>query len=93
MASHILWLPTSRQAKYLAKQATDTFFVRAGDISSAGMIFLAAQLDLPLRAVAFSNVILVVAWLLLAKAILREREALLQPTGSSRGRQALAQLA
>ena len=27
-----LWLPTSREAKYKAKQAVDSFFVRAGDV-------------------------------------------------------------
>lgn len=74
----MLWLPTSRRAKYLAKQATDTFFVRAGDISSAGMIFVVARLSLPLRAVTLGNVALVVVWLLLARGILRERRALLR---------------
>jgi ATP:ADP antiporter, AAA family len=73
---NMLWLPTSRRAKYLAKQATDTFFVRAGDVVSAGLIFLAADLGLPPRAVALSNVVLVAAWLLLARVILRERAAL-----------------
>ena len=36
---NMLWLPTSRRAKYLAKQATDTFFVRMGDIMSAAIVF------------------------------------------------------
>ena len=93
---NMLWLPTSRRAKYLAKQATDTFFVRAGDIFSAGMIFVAAQLGLPPRAVAASNVLLVVAWLFLARAILKQHEGLLhpqQPRESSSARQSLTQLA
>jgi len=92
---NMLWLPTSRRAKYLAKQATDTFFVRAGDISSAGLIFVTMQMGLPPRAVAMSNVILVVAWFMLAGAILRQRATLLQPEdgGASIGRQPLAQLA
>jgi AAA family ATP:ADP antiporter len=34
-----LFLPTSRQAKYKAKQAIDTFFVRLGDVLSAGLVF------------------------------------------------------
>ena len=29
-----LWLPTSREAKYKAKQTVDSFFVRAGDVHS-----------------------------------------------------------
>ena len=31
-ARQALWLPTSREAKYQAKQAIDSFFVRAGDV-------------------------------------------------------------
>ena len=31
-----LWLPTSREAKYKAKQAVDSFFVRVGDVLQAG---------------------------------------------------------
>ena len=31
-----LWLPTSREAKYKAKQAVDSFFVRAGDVHPGG---------------------------------------------------------
>ena len=34
-----LWLPTSREAKYKAKQAVDSFFVRAGDVIQAGIVF------------------------------------------------------
>ena len=30
-----LWLPTSREAKYKAKQAVDSFFMRAGDVIQA----------------------------------------------------------
>ena len=35
-----LWLPTSREAKYKAKQAVDSFFVRAGDVIQAGVVFV-----------------------------------------------------
>ena len=34
---HSLFLPTSREAKYKAKQAIDTFFWRAGDLLQAGV--------------------------------------------------------
>ena len=34
-----LWLPTSRQAKYKAKQAVDSFCVRAGDVMQAGIVY------------------------------------------------------
>ncbi len=35
----ILFLPTTREQKYKAKQAIDTFFVRAGDLLSAALVF------------------------------------------------------
>jgi ATP:ADP antiporter, AAA family len=72
---NMLWLPTSRPAKYLAKQATDTFFVRAGDISSAALVFVAVRLEWPGWAIPLSSMALVGAWLLLARGILRERAA------------------
>ena len=34
-ARQLLWLPTTREEKYKAKQAIDTFFVRGGDVLSA----------------------------------------------------------
>jgi AAA family ATP:ADP antiporter len=39
-AKQMIWLPTSREQKYKAKQAIDTFFVRAGDMLAAGLVFL-----------------------------------------------------
>jgi len=39
-AKQMLWLPTSREEKYKAKQAIDTFFVRFGDMLAAGLVFL-----------------------------------------------------
>ena len=39
-----LWLPTSREAKYKAKQAVDSFFVRMGDVIQAGLVFLGERL-------------------------------------------------
>ena len=36
-ARQLLWLPTTREEKYKAKQAIDTFFVRGGDVLSAGV--------------------------------------------------------
>ena len=37
-----LWLPTSREAKYKAKQAVDSFCVRAGDVLQAGVVYAAS---------------------------------------------------
>jgi ATP:ADP antiporter, AAA family len=58
-----LWLPTSREAKYKAKQAVDSFFVRAGDVVQAGIVFTGERLALAVPAFAAINVVLVGAWL------------------------------
>ena len=58
-----LWLPTSREAKYKAKQAVDSFFMRAGDVLSAGVVFGGERLALAVPAFATVNVVLVGAWL------------------------------
>jgi AAA family ATP:ADP antiporter len=58
-----LWLPTSREAKYKAKQAVDSFFVRMGDVASAGIVFVGEALALAVPAFAITNVVLVGGWL------------------------------
>jgi len=67
-----LFLPTSRAAKYKAKQAIDTFFVRAGDVSSAGLVFLGTSLGFATRHFALVNLGFVLVWLVFAAAIGRE---------------------
>jgi len=65
-----LYLPTSREAKYKAKQANDTFFVRFGDVLSAGLVFAGTTwLGFAPRQFALVNVVLIVVWLVLAIAI------------------------
>jgi len=65
-----LYLPTSREAKYKAKQANDTFFVRFGDVVSAGMVFAGTVwLGFAPKHFALVNVGLIVIWLILAIAI------------------------
>jgi AAA family ATP:ADP antiporter len=58
-----LWLPTSREAKYKAKQAVDSFFVRGGDVIQAGIVFAGERLMFAVPAFAAINVVLAVAWL------------------------------
>jgi AAA family ATP:ADP antiporter len=71
----MLWLPTSREEKYKAKQAVDTFFVRTGDLFSAGIVYAGTTwLALGVPGFAFSNVILTVAWLAVAGLLLREHQ-------------------
>jgi AAA family ATP:ADP antiporter len=74
---NLLWLPTSSEEKYVAKQAIDTFFVRFGDVLSAGVVYLfVAIFHLGIRAIALVNIVLVFAWIAVAIAILRENAKL-----------------
>ena len=76
-AKQMLWLPTTRDEKYKAKQAIDTFFVRAGDVISAAFVFAGTQW-LALNVVDFgmTNILFVVLWLGLAVLLLRKYQAL-----------------
>jgi AAA family ATP:ADP antiporter len=71
---HALFLPTSREAKYKAKQAIDSFFVRAGDMLQAGVVFVGTALAFSTRTYAVVNLALVAVWLMLAVAIAREHK-------------------
>ena len=73
---HALFLPTSREAKYKAKQAIDSFFVRAGDMLQAVVVFVGTMFALGTRGYALVNLALVVVWLLLAVGIAREHQRL-----------------
>lgn len=72
-ARHALFLRTSREAKYKAKAATDSFFWRAGDALSALLVFIGTQLAFDIRSFAIVNVALVGLWLAVAAAIVRFR--------------------
>jgi AAA family ATP:ADP antiporter len=63
-----LFLPTSRDAKYKAKAAIDTFVVRAADvIAGLGFVFVLVEVfGLGFRAFAGLNLILAGVWLVLA---------------------------
>lgn len=71
-----LFLPTSREAKYKAKAAIDTFFVRAGDVISAVFVFIGAQMALGVSAFASINIGLALVWVFLAVAIVRRYKTL-----------------
>ena len=72
-----LYLPTSREAKYKAKQAIDTFCVRFGDVMSSLTVLLAVrELGLGVKNMAAFNIVLVLVWLTLAVAIAREHRKL-----------------
>jgi AAA family ATP:ADP antiporter len=75
-ARHALFLPTSREAKYKAKQAIESFFWRAGDLLQAVVVFVGLQLAFSIRGFAAINIVLTIGWLALVVAIAREHRKL-----------------
>src|SRR6185437_12674107 len=73
-ARQALFLPTSREAKYKAKEAVDTFFVRIGDVLLAGIVFVGTKLAFSISRFAAISVVLTLAWLLVTVAIYREHK-------------------
>lgn len=81
----MLWLPTRREEKYQAKQAVDTFFVRTGDVLSAGLVFAGATwLGLQASGFALVNLALVLGWLVLAVALVRRHRRLSADSAAAR---------
>ena len=71
-ARQLVWLPTTREEKYKAKQAIDTFFVRVGDLLSAGVVFLGTTvLHLNVNQFAMGNIVLTLVWIGVALMILK----------------------
>lgn len=68
----MLWLPTTPEAKYKAKAAVDSFFVRFGDVLAAGVVWIGTSLALPPRLFAMVNVGFVGVWIVLAFLVGRE---------------------
>jgi AAA family ATP:ADP antiporter len=60
-ARHALFLRTSREARYKAKAAIDTFFWRIGDLLQAGLVFFGARLTTVDFAIV--NVAMTVLWI------------------------------
>jgi ATP:ADP antiporter, AAA family len=77
-ARHALFLPTSREAKYKAKAAIDTFFWRMGDVLQAVFVLAGTWLAFNSRHYAGINIALVSVWLLLIAGIYREHRKLVQ---------------
>jgi AAA family ATP:ADP antiporter len=67
-----LFLPTSREAKYKAKAAVDTFFTRFGDVLQAGLVKAGNELSVGLAGFAWFNVGLTIVWLWIASQLHRE---------------------
>ena len=67
---NVLWLPTTREQKYKAKQVVDAFFHRAGDVLSAALVFVGTTyLALKPSGFAIVNIALVLIWIAVAIAI------------------------
>jgi AAA family ATP:ADP antiporter len=61
-----LLLPTSREAKYKAKAAIETFCVRLGDVLQAGVIFVGTALHFGVQAFARMTLAITLLWLFVA---------------------------
>ncbi len=70
-----LWLPTSRQAKYKAKQAVDSFCMRAGDVLQAGVVYAGELASFTIPAFAALNVALAAGWIVVAGSLKRRLQA------------------
>ena len=74
---NMLFLPCTYEEKFSGKQAIDSFFVRMGDVLSAGLVFLGtAVFSIQPRQFALVNAIIVVAWLALAWRVGRRYDSL-----------------
>jgi AAA family ATP:ADP antiporter len=79
-AKQMLWLPTTREQKFKAKQAIDTFFVRTGDLLSAGVVFVGTHyLSLGPAGFAATNVAVVVLALVVGTRLVAEYNRLTVP--------------
>lgn len=82
-AKAMLWLPTSREEKYKAKQAIDTFFVRLGDVLSALVVFVGTTyLSFEIRGFAIFNLVIILGWIALAISLARHYRRLAHEDGA-----------
>jgi ATP:ADP antiporter, AAA family len=70
-----LWLPTSREAKYKAKQAVDSFCQRAGDVLQAGLVWIAERAALAVPGFAAVVIVLTGGWLAVVVGLNRRLRA------------------
>ena len=72
-AKALIWLPTSREEKYKAKQAVDTFFVRTGDLLSGGLVFVGTVLfQFGIKQFAIANLFLIALWVFITVLLWKE---------------------
>lgn len=75
-ARQALYLLTSREAKYKAKAAIDTFVVRAGDMLQAAVVFAGTAAGLSLAGFAGLTLGIVVVWLAVTGLLFTEHQKL-----------------
>ena len=80
---HALFLPTSREAKYKAKAAIDSFFWRMGDLVSAGLVFVGSMMNLQTAGFAWVNFAFALVWLWIVIRIAQEHRKL-DPEGKAK---------
>lgn len=73
-AQQALFLRTSRDAKYKAKAAIDTLFMRFGDLAAMGAIFVGTRLGMGIRGYALLNVVSGGLWFAIAFTLGRRTE-------------------
>ena len=85
---NMLFLPTTREQKYKAKQTIDSFFVRVGDTLSAVLVLVGTTF-LALSAAGFAavNILAVIVWLALAYKIGHEYKRLVETGETPASRQ------
>ena len=69
-----LLLPTSREAKYKAKAAIETFCVRLGDVMQAGVIFIGTSLHFGIQTFAGVTLAITLLWLFVAFKLYQEHK-------------------
>jgi AAA family ATP:ADP antiporter len=71
-ARQALYLVATRVEKYVGKTAVDSFFVRMGDVLSAGVVWVGMKLALSTPVFAAVNLSLVLVWLFVVVLVGRE---------------------
>lgn len=73
-SSQSLYLVATRVEKYVGKTFVDSFFVRLGDVFSAGVVWLGTRFAFSTRVFAATNLVLIAVWLLMVVLVGREHK-------------------
>jgi AAA family ATP:ADP antiporter len=73
-AEQMLFLVTTREAKYKAKAVVDTFMVRAGDVLSAALVYAGTRLGFSTLGFIVANMALAALWLGVVTALAQAQQ-------------------